>query len=380
MEILNSRETRAIISLGAYQNNLLYFINRNAPVRVAPVIKANGYGHGAIPLAKVAAELRCLYLCVAFLEEALELRNAGINLPILVLNYFSPRATSLFIQNELTATIYATAQLESTLPFLSSGRLKVHLKIDTGMSRLGVRPEEAEDLIRRIMRIKAMDLEGAYTHFATADEPDNRFTQNQYDRFSEFRTRYRSAIRYFHISNSAAAQYLPLDLFDFIRLGISSYGLDPRNVKRQDSLLPVLSWETVLSHVKTVREGESVSYGRTFTAERPMVIGTVPVGYADGYNRLLSNRNRLLSNRGAVLVKGRRCPIVGRICMDQFMVDLSSIPSPSAGDPVKLIGFDGSEEISCEEIARSLSTINYEVTCQISKRVPRVYTNEKTKP
>ncbi len=369
MEVLNSRHTRANISLTAYRRNLRYFAEKCEPSLIAPVIKADGYGHGAIPLAKVAESLNCPYLCVAFLEEALELRSAGIDLPILVLNYFAPESTPLFIQERLTATIFSFQQLEALAPFIDAGKLSVHVKVDTGMSRLGVKPDEVERLIRQIREKRGIQIEGLYTHFATADEPDPAFARKQYDRFAGLRTHFRQSIRYFHVSNSAAAQYLPLNLFDFIRLGISSYGLDARNEKRPAPLLPVLSWETVLSHVKIVQEGESVSYGRTFIADRTMTIGTVPVGYADGYNRLLSNR-------GAALVKGRRCPIVGRVCMDQFMIDLSHVPSPYAGDRVMLIGFDGSEEISCEEIARHLSTINYEVTCQISKRVPRVYTAE----
>ncbi|HNW46455.1 MAG TPA: alanine racemase [Thermotogota bacterium] len=367
MDVLNSRRTRACISLTAYRRNLLYFSEQGAPSLIAPVIKADGYGHGAIPLAKVAADLGCPYLCVGFLEEALQLRYAGVTLPILVFNYFAPETTPLFIQENLTATVYSGYQLEAIAPYIAGGKLRAHLKVDTGMSRLGVKPEEVERLIRRVWEIGNIELEGLYSHFATADDPDSDFARRQYEQFAALRRLYRSSIRYFHISNSAGAQYLSVDPFDFIRLGISSYGLDARNQKRPSELSPVLSWETILSHVKTIREGASISYGRTFIADRPMTIGTVAVGYADGYNRLLSNR-------GSVLVKGRRCPILGRVCMDQFMIDLSGIPAPEPGEKVTLLGFDGAEEISCEEIAALLSTINYEVTCLISKRVPRVYT------
>jgi alanine racemase len=340
-------------------------------VKISPVVKANAYGHGAIPLAKIAADLGCPYLCVAFLEEAIEIRKAGIQTPILVMNYFNPDTIPLFERFKVTATVYSFAQLDAITAYLEPNKLKVHLKIDTGMSRIGIRPEEVERLLSKLLSVKNVELEGMYTHFATADETDTGFAQKQYSSFLALKEQYRSSLRYFHISNSAAAQFLNWDLFDFIRLGIASYGLDPRNETRIRALYPVLSWETILSCVKTVHKGESISYGRTYTAGSEIVTGTIPVGYADGYNRLLSNR-------GSVLIQEKRCSILGRICMDQFMVDLTGIENPIIGDRVVLLGRYGNEEISAEEIARLSSTINYEVTCGISKRVQRVYKKKET--
>lgn len=366
---MNSRNTTVRISVQAYAHNLSYFQELLRPVTIAPVVKADGYGHGAIPLARIAASLGCEYLCVAFLEEAVSLREAGISIPILVLNYFDPQYIPIFIQYHLTATLFSFEQYERILSFKDEGVLKVHLKIDTGMNRLGIRPEEIGKMVSALKRsTDRIELEGMYTHLATADETDSVFALQQYRSFEQIVKTYRNICRFYHISNSAAALYLKENLFDFVRLGIASYGLDARNHLRPDALKPVLTWESVLSHVKLVQKGESISYGRTFIASKEMLIGTVPVGYADGYNRLLSNR-------GEVLVRGKRCKITGRVCMDQFMIDVSSIPEAKMGDSVILLGKSDTEEISAEEIAGLISTINYEVTCAISKRVPRIYEN-----
>ncbi len=359
------RDTYASISLHAYRHNLRFLKERVHPTKIMPVIKADAYGHGALELARVAESEKVDYLVVAFLSEALELRKGGIKTPILVLNYFKPECVNLFVENDLTATIYCLSQYEQLSQFLDKGLLKAHVIIDTGMSRVGFNHIDAIEKINTIAADKRLTLEGVYTHFACADEADSEFTRLQYERFSAVVNRLPN-IRLKHVANSAAVLFFEEKLFDFVRTGIASYGLDPRNEKRQEGLEPVLSWETVISMVKCISKGTSVSYGRTFTADRTMKVASIPVGYADGYNRLLSNK-------GEVLVRGKRCRILGRICMDQFVIDVDQIDDVKAGERVVLLGRMGEEEISAEEMARKIGTINYEITCSISKRVRRKY-------
>ncbi len=336
------------------------------PTKVMAVLKADGYGHGAYRLAKTAVENGVEYLAVAFLEEAIELRDLGIRVPILVLNYFEPKYVDYFLRYNLTATIYSETQFESLRQNIGGKQLKAHVILDTGMARLGHKEKQTARLIDRMVEEKKIDLEGIYTHFSSADDIDMSYTELQYRRFKDIVSYVKDRIRYIHISNSAAAMNFDADMFDFIRLGIASYGMDPRSSKRQDELSPVLSWETTISFVKHIMKGEPVSYGRTFIAPERMKVATIPIGYADGYSRLLSNK-------GQVLIGGKRCSILGRVCMDQFVVDVSHIDSVEEGDRVVLIGRMGDEEISAEELANIIGTINYEITCNISKRVPRRY-------
>ncbi|HPF17709.1 MAG TPA: alanine racemase [Thermotogota bacterium] len=359
------RDTHAIISLKAYRNNLRFFKEKAYPAKIMPVIKADGYGHGAVELARVAESEKVEYLVVAFLSEALELRTNGIQTPILVLNYFKPEYVNLFVENDLTATVYSLDQFHQLQAFLHKKPLKIHVILDTGMSRVGFNHNDAVENIQNVLSDTHFEVTGLYTHFSSADEQDLAFTKLQYDRFQNVAKHFES-IPFKHVANSAGALFFEENLFDFVRIGIASYGLDPKNLKREDPLEPVLSWETAVSMVKWISKETPVSYGRTFIAEKAMKVATIPVGYADGYNRLLSNT-------GEVLIGGKRCRVLGRVCMDQFVVNADDIENIQAGDRVVLLGKMGNEEISAEELAQRINTINYEVTCAISKRVVRKY-------
>jgi len=362
----NYRRSRANIDLNSYVHNIKYFQEKCRPTKVMAVLKADGYGHGAFRLAKAAVENGIEYLAVAFLEEAIELRKCGIDCPILVLNYFEPKYVGHFLEHDLTATIYSEHQFEQLRHNLGGDKLKSHVILDTGMARLGHKEIQTAKLIDRMVSDSKIHLEGIYTHFSSADDIDMSYTELQYRRFKDIVSYVKDKVEFIHIANSAGALNFDAEMFDFIRLGIASYGMNPRNEERQDFLEPVLSWETTISFVKKIQKGEPVSYGRTFIAPDKMKVATIPIGYADGYNRLLSNK-------GQVLVKGERCSILGRVCMDQFVVDVSHITDVEEGERVVLLGKMGSEEISSEEIADLIGTINYEITCNISKRIPRRY-------
>lgn len=327
-----------------------------------PVVKANAYGHGAVQLARAAERAGIDYFAVAFLEEAIELRKHGISKDILVFNYVEPDMLHIAQQNNITITLYSWEQLWRYTKQI--WRPKVHIKIDTGMRRLGVMPEEARDFLDAV-RKAGFDVEGAYTHFAVADsldEEDVQFTKEQAQLFEKLDL----DVRIKHVCNSGASVSKVVNCFDYVRVGIASYGLQPSDSVYSNELKPVLTWKSVVSHVKTIQPGDSISYGRTFKAFMEMKIATIPVGYADGYWRHLSNK-------GYVLIHGEKCPIVGRVCMDQFMVDVSHLDDVKIGDEVVLIGKQGNNTITAEEIAKLVGTINYEVTCRISERVPRKY-------
>lgn len=359
---MESRRTYAIINVRNYLNNLKFFQNHCAPAKVMPVVKANAYGHGAVQLARAAERAGIDYFAVAFLEEAIELRKHGISKDILVFNYVEPDMLHIAQQNNITITLYSWEQLWRYTKQI--WRPKVHIKIDTGMRRLGVMPEEARDFLDAV-RKAGFDVEGAYTHFAVADsldEEDVQFTKEQAQLFEKLDL----DVRIKHVCNSGASVSKVVNCFDYVRVGIASYGLQPSDSVYSNELKPVLTWKSVVSHVKTIQPGDSISYGRTFKAFMEMKIATIPVGYADGYWRHLSNK-------GYVLINGEKCPIVGRVCMDQFMVDVSHLDDVKIGDEVVLIGKQGNNTITAEEIAKLVGTINYEVTCRISERVPRKY-------
>ncbi len=358
--------TEAIIDLDAYARNLSFFQNHCAPSKIMPIVKADGYGHGALPLSLLVQKMGFPFFGVAFFEEALELLNGGISTPVLVMNYTRPDCIPFAQEKKIRITLYAFEQWERIRPYLNPEPLFVHVKVDTGMSRLGQSPEETDRFLRLLFQEKGVRIEGIFTHYATADQPENPFQKKQYDRFSELFEEWRDKIPFIHMDNSAAGFHRRTPLGDLVRCGIASYGLDPSNEKRGSDLQPVLSWHSLISFVKDIKPGTPVSYGNTFISNRTMRAATVPIGYADGYNRLLSNNSQ-------VLVDGQRCSVIGRVCMDQIIIDVSHIPQAKMGDPVVLIGKMGQDEISAEEIAQKIRTINYEVTCSISKRVPRVY-------
>lgn len=339
------------------------------------VVKANAYGHGVVPVCRAALDSGVSWLGVALLQEALQLRRSGITAPIVVLGYTPDEDAAEVVANDISQTVFT---VENALVLAAAARkigrkARVHIKIDTGMSRLGF-PVSQETLqaILRLAGIPELAVEGIYTHFATSDEADKSFVKEQFARFRWILGKLEEmglAIPWKHCANSGAVIDLPETHLDLVRPGIILYGHYPSDQVRHDTvdLKPVMSLKARVAFVKEVPANTSISYGRIYYTSRTSRIATIPLGYADGYLRLLSNR-------GEVLVHGRRAPVVGRVCMDQMMVDVTDIPGVVQGDEVVLMGRQGSEEITAEELAKRLGTVNYELLCMISERVPRVYT------
>ena len=342
------------------------------------VVKADAYGHGAVPVAKTALASGASALAVAIPEEGEQLRAAGIDAPILILGGIEPDAAEAVVRNRLIQTVFDTRTLDALSQ--AAGRLgmsaQVHIKLDTGMSRIGVRDEPGvRALTRAAMAAPGVVLCGAFTHFATADADDAASvaaTQAQIARFERLcaviREEAPQAQLTLHCCNSAGIFRYPQAHHDMARGGITLYGYPPApGIAGIPALRPAMRWVTAGVLVKELPAGAAVSYGATFVADRPMRVMTVPVGYADGYRRALSN------GVGSVLVRGRRAKVLGRVCMDQIMVDVTDIPGAQAGDEVVLLGRQGEEEISAQEMADWLGTISYEVLLAPSVRVPRVY-------
>lgn len=343
------------------------------------VVKADAYGHGALTVAKELESLGADYLAVSNLEEALQIRLGDVKCPVLILGYTPANCVDDLYKYNITQCVYSEdyAVALSRSAEQKGVTLKVHLKLDTGMNRIGVQmsDELSENEIEEICQIcnlPNLDFEGVFTHFAVADEGDDgkEFTFLQAKRFKDTVDKLSEKGINFeicHCANSAAVLDYPEIHFDMVRAGIINYGLYPSGkIKNKVELHPVLMLKSAVSNVKTIKAGDTVSYGRVFTAEKKMKIITVPIGYADGYPRILSN--------GAdVLVKGKRCKILGRICMDQLMANAELLEDVKIGDEVTLIGSDEKECITADELAVFQQSINYEVVCDIGKRVPRVY-------
>ncbi len=368
------RPTRVEIDLEAIAGNVALACKLAGPrTAVMAVVKADAYGHGAVPVARAALASGATRLAVAIPEEAIPLRAAGIHCPILVLGPIHGEQAELTVSHRLDQCVSDFSQAEplDRAARAIGGSVPVHLKVDTGMGRVGVTPKEAPRLAAAIRGLSTLRLAGIMTHFAEADAADPSFTREQLGRFGEAIDLLRASgipVPARHVANSAALLGCPEARLDLVRPGIMLYGCDPRVGWRpaDPALRPALSFRTRISQLKDLSAGRSVSYGRTFVAPRDMRIATLPVGYADGLARALSNR-------GQALVRGQRVPIVGRICMDMTMVDVTGVAGVRAGDEVVLIGRQDSEAITAEEIAGVQGTISYEVLCQISGRVPRVY-------
>lgn len=339
-------------------------------VKIMPVIKADGYGHGAVTFAKLL-EKDADYFAVAIMEEAIELRENGIETPIMLLGHTNPIYFKEAIENEIVVTIltYEDAKIMSHTASLMNKTAKIQIAVDTGMSRIGFPAnEKGADEAAKIASLENICIEGVFTHFATADEKDGQFTNLQAERFEEFKKLLENrnvCVGIYHCANSGAIMQHRNLSFDMMRAGIILYGLYPSDEvdKSVLKLEPVMELHSHIAYLKMVKKGDSISYGRTFVAEKDMKIATIPVGYADGYPRLLSNTGR-------IIVNGRYAPIVGRVCMDQFMADVTGI-DVSVGDTAVLLGKCGDLCISAEEIASHAETINYEIVTSISKRVPR---------
>ena len=368
----------AEVSLSAIGHNIAEVKKRLEPgVRLLAVIKADAYGHGAVRVGKYLEE-QVDYFAVATAEEAVELRENRIRLPILILGYVSPKQYEELLDYDLTYTIYNMDMAEklSETARRAGCRAKIHAALDTGMTRIGfhITGEEA-DRIAAVSRLPGIELEGMYTHFSCADQKDKTYCGMQLDKFARMvdmleERGVRIPIK--HICNSAGIMEFDDCRFDMVRSGIVTYGLYPSEEvdKSRLSLIPALSWKSHVIHVQEVEPGLGVSYGATYVTERKGTrIATVSAGYADGYPRALSNRGR-------VLIHGEYAPIVGRVCMDQLMVDVSRIPGVAVEDTVTLIGRDGEKRITMEEVADPAARFNYEMACGISRRVRRIYTNE----
>lgn len=337
-------------------------------VKLCAVVKANGYGHGAYEVAQTALEAGAEWLAVAFLDEAIALRKKGIQAPILILGAVRACDAGLAAENQISVTVFNNEWLKEAGKYIpNNAKLPVHIKCDTGMGRLGYRDsEQIKEAERLIRQSSVYILEGCFTHFATADEIDTQYYEQQYAKFIELLGAFSSPPSMIHSSNSASSFRFEKAWFNGIRLGISMYGLSPS--PEMKPLLPyplkeALTLHTKIVNVKKIEAGAGVSYGVEYKADEEQWIATLPIGYADGWIRKLSGQE--------VLIDGMRMPIVGRVCMDQCMVRLPKYYP--IGTPVTLIGTNGNESISVDEIAERLQTINYEVICSISSRVPRVY-------
>ena len=335
------------------------------------VVKADGYGHGAVRVSQIALEGGADCLGVAFAEEGAELRERGIDAPIYILSEPFVEAIPLILEYDLVPAVYTEKFLQalSREARRRESSARVHFKVDTGMNRVGVHYQKALPFLEKIFETPAIVLEGVFTHFARADEPDCDFTLIQTERFKRIVERVREVKKdvLVHAANTAATVLFPETHFDMVRIGIGLYGLHPSPfTEGRISLEPALSWRTRIAYLKEVEKGEGISYGHTFKTKEKSLIATLPLGYADGFRRVLSNQ-------GEVLVRGKRCPVVGTVCMDQFLVDVTEVGNVSIGEEVVLIGKQGGEEITATEVAEKLGTINYEVVCSIGKRVPRIY-------
>lgn len=365
---------RADINLDAIRNNIMTMKNCVPDgKKLLAVIKANAYGHGAIQVAETLEDM-VDYFGVAFIDEAVELRKAGINKSILILGHTDESLFDTLIEYDITQTIYSMEQAKalSEQAVAKNKKAKVHIKIDTGMNRIGFPCEkESVAIIKDITKLPGLDAEGIYTHYYLADVVDKSCANMQFARYTDMiqwleKTGVTFAIR--HISNSAGIMEMPNDIYDMVRSGIATYGLYPSEEMDKASciLYPAMELKSHITHVKMVKKGETIGYGATYTLPEDKMIATVEVGYADGYPRALSNQGRML-------VHGQFVPIVGRVCMDQTMVDVSCLSDVKVGDEVVLVGYQGENFISVEELADMSASFNYEFVCDVNRRVPRVF-------
>ncbi|MFH0877295.1 MAG: alanine racemase [Candidatus Omnitrophota bacterium] len=363
------------VDCAALAHNFRLIKKRLLPgTKIMAAVKANAYGHGIVEVARSLVRSGADYLGVACVDEALVLRRHGIKGAILILGAFLKGDAQAIVRHEITATV---ADLELAKHLNQAGRrqkkkVKVHVKIDTGMGRLGIWHEEAEEFILALCGLEYLCLEGLYTHFPSAD-CDEAFTRSQVMAFCAVIDQLECRgvrIPLKHTANSMAIIGFKDTHFNLVRPGLALYGLHPKEeLLGRIDLRPVLSFKTKIVFLKKVPKGRSISYGRTYVTKKATTIATLPVGYGDGYNRLLSNK-------GKVLIKGHLCPIVGVVCMDQTMVDVGSLENIRLEDEVVLIGAQGKHAIRTEDIAKLCDTIPYEVVCWISSRVPRIYLNK----
>lgn len=367
----------AEVDLDAIWENMVHMKENIAEnTKILAVIKTDGYGHGGVPIAKMLEQLDFMFgYAAATYEEAHVLREAGVKKPILILGYTFPYCYEELIREEIRPAVYRRDTVEelAAAAVKVGQKAKVHIKVDTGMGRIGITPdEEGLEFVRFLMGHPELEVEGIFTHFAKSDEEDKTSAYHQLALFQNFIDRIQTelglTIPVKHCSNSAAILEMPQANMDMVRAGITTYGLYPSEEVSKD-IVPLRAAMSLYSHIvycKTIHAGQSVSYGGLFTAQKDTRVATIPVGYGDGYPRSLSGK-------GYVLIRGKKAPILGRVCMDQFMVDISEIPGVMEGDKVTLLGVDGTERITAEELGELSGRFNYEFVCDLGKRIPRVY-------
>lgn len=367
----------AEVDLDAIWENMVHMKENIAEnTKILAVIKTDGYGHGGVPIAKMLEQLDFMFgYAAATYEEAHVLREAGVKKPILILGYTFPYCYEELIREKIRPAVYRRDTVEELVAAAAKvgQKAKVHIKVDTGMGRIGITPdEEGLEFVRFLMGHTELEVEGIFTHFAKSDEEDKTSAYHQLAIFQNFIDRIQTelglTIPVKHCSNSAAILEMPQANMDMVRAGITTYGLYPSEEVSKD-IVPLRAAMSLYSHIvycKTIHAGQSVSYGGLFTAQKDTRVATIPVGYGDGYPRSLSGK-------GYVLIRGKKAPILGRVCMDQFMVDISEIPGVMEGDKVTLLGVDGTERITAEELGELSGRFNYEFVCDLGKRIPRVY-------
>jgi alanine racemase len=362
------RPTWAEIDRGAFERNVASVASHlTAGTKLIALLKADAYGHGAIELARRCKPEQVAMIGVALLEEALELRDAGITLPILVLGPLSERQVRLALERDITLGVPGPEELAIVAAVAKERDVAIHLKLDSGMGRMGTVESELPDVVELIRSAPRLRVDALYTHFANAGDVRDPFTTDQLARFDTLVETLREAglsAPLHHAANSAAT-FRGITPGDYARVGIALYGAEPLD-EHSPRLEPVMRWRTAIARLKELPPGHAVGYGTTFFTTRPSRIATLPIGYADGYRRGLSNR-------GEVLVRGKRVPVVGRVSMDLVTIDVTDIEDAGPGDEVVLLGRQGEEEIAVEELAAKLDTISYEVFCGVGKRVPRIY-------
>jgi alanine racemase len=364
------RPTAAVIDLDALSHNYSEVVRRCGGRKVLAVVKAQAYGHGAVAVSRRLVERGVDMLGVALVEEGRELRDAGITAPVVVMGPVQPAQAGAIVHLGLTPVVFThpVARALSRAAEVAGRKLSLHVKVDTGMGRIGLPPEDALPFITGIAKFPGVAVEGIMTHFAEADLKDKQFAATQMDRFETLIRSLEAGgimVPLRHAANSAAVLEYDRALLTMVRPGLMLYGYDPLERRGGVDLRPVLSLVARIAYLKKVPSGVPISYGRTFVTKRESLIATVPIGYADGYSRGLSNR-------GVVLVRGRRVPVAGRVCMDMIMLDVSDVPGVMEGDEVVLIGCQGRERITADDIADLTGTIAYEVLCGIGSRVPRI--------
>ncbi|CAM4178253.1 alanine racemase [Bacillus manliponensis] len=369
------RDTVIEINLNAIKHNINEFKNHvnDENIAIMAAVKANGYGHGAVGVAKAAVAAGVSHLAVAFIDEGIELREAGITVPVLVLGYTPKEAAIDAIEYDIMMTVYRLEDVRymNEAAKQIGKKARIQIKIDTGMSRIGLQEEEVKPFLEEVKEMQYVKVEGIFTHYSTADEIDKAYTIMQTELFEKAVSMAAEVgldIPLIHSSNSAGTMEMQHTFQNMVRVGIGMYGMYPSKEvdKTTVSLQPALTLKSRIAHIKRAKANRGVSYGNTYVTTGEEWIATVPIGYADGFSRQLSSK-------GHALINGVRVPVIGRVCMDQLMLDVTKAMPVQVGDEVVFYGKQNTEEISVEEVADLLGTINYEVTCMLDRRIPRIY-------